>query len=93
MFDTNEYFDGKVKSIAFKTDTNPATVGVMAPGDYVFNTDDKEKMLIVSGALTIKLPGDTSFTTYNAGESFDVGANSSFDVTVETETAYLCIYG
>lgn len=93
MFDTNEYFDGKVKSIAFKTDTNPATVGVMAPGDYVFNTADKEKMSVVSGALTIKLSSDASFTTYNAGESFDVEANSSFDVKVETETAYLCIYG
>ena len=93
MFDTNEYFDGKVKSIAFKTETNPATVGVMAPGDYVFNTDDKEKMVVVSGALTIKLSGENDFTTYSEGQSFDVEANNSFDVKVETETAYLCIYG
>lgn len=93
MFDTNEYFDGKVKSIAFKTETNPATVGVMAPGDYVFNTSDKEKMVVVSGTLTIKLAGADNFTTYSTGESFEVDANSSFDVKVETETAYLCIYG
>jgi len=93
MFETNEYFDGKVKSIAFKTETKPATVGVMAPGDYVFNTGDKEKMVVVSGALTIKLAGDDNFTSYNAGESFNVEANSAFDVKVETETAYLCIYG
>ena len=44
MFETNEYFDGKVKSIAFKGVSKPATVGVMAAGDYVFNTADKEKM-------------------------------------------------
>jgi len=50
MFQTNEYFDGKVKSLAFQTETLPATVGVMAPGDYVFNTGDKEKMTVVSGA-------------------------------------------
>lgn len=93
MFDTNEYFDGKVKSIAFKTETNPATVGVMATGDYVFNTGDKEKMVVVSGSLTIKLAGESSETTYTTGESFDVAANSSFDVTVNVETAYLCIYG
>ena len=93
MFKTNEYFDGKVKSIAFQTETLPATVGVMAPGDYVFNTGDKEKMVVVSGALTIKLAGDDSERTYNAGESFDVAANSSFDVRVTIETAYLCIYG
>ncbi|MDH5426301.1 MAG: pyrimidine/purine nucleoside phosphorylase [Gammaproteobacteria bacterium] len=93
MFKTNEYFDGKVKSIAFQTETLPATVGVMAPGEYVFNTGDKEKMVVVSGSLTIKLAGDSSETTFNAGESFDVEANSSFDVKVSTETAYLCLYG
>ena len=29
MFEVNEYFEGKVKSIAFDTDTLPATIGVM----------------------------------------------------------------
>ncbi len=57
MFDVNEYFDGNVKSIAFKTETLPATVGVMAPGEYEFGTSQKETMTVVSGALTIKLPG------------------------------------
>ncbi|MDH5711335.1 MAG: pyrimidine/purine nucleoside phosphorylase [Gammaproteobacteria bacterium] len=93
MLKVNEYFDGKVKSIGFNTDTLPATVGVMVPGDYVFNTGDKEKMTVVSGALSIKLPGEDDFTTYNAGESFDVAANCAFDVKVEAETAYLCLYG
>ena len=97
MFDTNEYFDGKVKSIAFtsktKTATLPATVGVMAVGDYVFNTGEKEKMTVVSGAMTIKLAGETESQTFNVGESFDVEANSSFDVSIAEETAYLCIYG
>ena len=93
MLKVNEYFDGNIKSIAFKTENLPATVGVMVPGDYVFNTDDKETMTIVSGALTIKLAGDKEFTTYKAGESFNVEANSAFDVQVKTETAYLCLYG
>lgn len=93
MFKTNEYFDGKVKSIAFQTETLPATVGVMAPGDYVFNTAEKEKMVVVSGSLTIKLAGNSNTSTYRAGESFEVEANSSFDVTVNIETAYLCLYG
>lgn len=93
MLKVNEYFDGNIKSIAFKTDTLPATVGVMLPGDYVFNTDDKEKMTVVSGTLTIKLAGKNEFSTYTAGDSFNVEANSAFDVKVETETAYLCLYG
>lgn len=93
MLIVNEYFDGSIKSIAFKTETLPATVGVMLPGDYVFNTDDKEKMTVISGALTIKRTSDSDFITFNSGESFDVDANSAFDVKVETETAYLCLYG
>ena len=51
MFESNEYFDGKVKSIAFNGKEKPATVGVMAAGEYVFNTDQKEKMLVISGEL------------------------------------------
>ncbi len=93
MFKTNEYFDGKVKSIAFSTETLPATVGVMAVGDYVFNTGDKEKMTVVSGTMTIKFAGADEAQIFNAGESFDVEANSSFDVSIAVETAYLCLYG
>jgi len=93
MLKTNEYFDGNVKSIAFQTSTLPATVGVMATGDYVFNTGDKEKMTVVSGAMTIKFAGESESQTFNAGESFDVEANSSFDVSIKEETAYLCLYG
>lgn len=93
MFKTNKYFDGKVKSLAFQTKTLPATVGVMAPGEYVFNTREKEKMTVVSGALTICLPDSKENQTYVSGESFDVDANSSFDVSVTVETAYLCLYG
>lgn len=93
MFDTNEYFDGKVKSIAFKTSTLPATVGVMAAGEYVFNTEEKETMTVVSGVLVIKLSDDAPEVTYQTGESFKVDANSSFNVTVAIDTAYLCVYG
>lgn len=93
MLKVNEYFDGNVKSIAFKTDTLPATVGVMAPGDYVFNTQDKEEVTVISGTLSIQLKGEIIFTTYKAGQTFKVPENYSFCVKVKTETAYLCLYG
>lgn len=41
MFKINEYFDGKVKSIAFETTECPATIGVMAKGEYEFGTSSK----------------------------------------------------
>ncbi len=93
MLTINEYFDGHIKSIAFTSETLPATVGVMAPGEYVFNTAERETMTVVSGALTVKLPGEATFTIYEAGENFIVAANSAFDVKVDNETAYLCLYG
>jgi len=93
MIEVNEYFNGNVKSLSLKTDTLPATVGVMLPGEYVFNTGDKEKMTVVSGALNIKLSEDADEKTFGTGESFDVAENSSFNVRVESETAYLCLYG
>jgi len=93
MFKTNEYFDGNVISIAYQTETLPATVGVMAAGDYTFNTNDKEKVTIVSGAMTIKRKRDAEVVTFTAGESFDVEGDSSFEVSIKSDTAYLCLYG
>jgi len=92
MFKTNEYFDGKVKSIAFATADGPATVGVMAEGDYEFGTSSKEIMSVVSGAMGVKLPGTDDWVTIDAGEQFVVEANRSFGVRIKEQTAYLCLY-
>lgn len=92
MFKTNEYFDGKVKSIAFETGDGPATVGVMAPGEYEFGTSQQEIMSVVSGGLDIKLPGSDSWQSFGPGTSFTVEANQSFGVKVAVESAYLCLY-
>ena len=92
MFKVNEYFDGTVKSIAFTSAEGPATVGVMAPGEYEFGTAKREIMHVVSGALTVKLPGSDEWETFAAGTQFTVPADSKFGVRVEVETAYLCEY-
>ena len=60
MFQVNDYFDGKVKSIAFQTEEGPATVGVMAPGEYTFSTSKVEYMTITSGLMLVLLPGEWS---------------------------------
>jgi uncharacterized protein YaiE (UPF0345 family) len=93
MFKTNEYFEGNVSSVAYESETNPASVGVMAPGCYKFGTAAKEKMTVITGVLEIQMPDENQSTIYNAGESFNVDADSSFNVTVTTDTAYLCVYG
>jgi len=92
MLKVNEYFDGKVKSIGFQTATLPATIGVMVPGEYEFGTSQKEVMTVVSGALTVKLPGNESWQTFAAGDAFEVAANCKFQLKVAVDTAYLCTY-
>jgi uncharacterized protein YaiE (UPF0345 family) len=91
MFKVNEYFDGTVKSIAFGTAQGTATIGVMAPGEYEFGTDQREIMHVVSGALIVKLP-DAEWETFAAGSQFNVPANSKFQLKVAVDTAYLCEY-
>ena len=92
MLETNEYFDGKVKSIGFKTASLPATVGVMEIGEYEFGTAQKETMSVVSGALTVMLPNASDWKSFNQGDSFIVEANEKFQLKVDMTTAYLCTY-
>ncbi len=92
MLSVNEYFDGKVKSIGFKTASLPATVGVMAIGEYEFGTSQKETMTVVSGELIVKLPNSDDWQSFTQGMHFIVEANTSFQLQVKQETAYLCTY-
>jgi purine/pyrimidine-nucleoside phosphorylase len=92
MFKVNEYFNGAVKSIAFNDDSRPATIGVMAKGDYEFGTSQKETMIIITGSLIATLPGSKKAKTYAAGQSFNVAANKRFKVKVNEDTSYLCYY-
>jgi purine/pyrimidine-nucleoside phosphorylase len=92
MFKTNEYFDGKVKSIAFNPKEGSATLGVMAPGEYEFGTSTKEIMKVVSGKLTVKLPGTEKWQDFNTGDSFTVEINQKFQLKVIEESGYICYY-
>lgn len=92
MFNTNEYFDGKVKSLSFENNEGPATIGVMASGEYEFSTSKKEYMTVTCGKMVVKLLETDTWMEVSAGETFEVDANSSFLVKVETATSYLCFY-
>lgn len=92
MFKVNEYFDGTVKSIAFAQAEGPATIGVMAKGEYEFGTAQAEIMHVISGELVVKLPGSDEWQTFASGSLFNVPANSKFQLKVSVDTAYLCEY-
>ncbi|MEC4725594.1 pyrimidine/purine nucleoside phosphorylase [Shewanella sp. D64] len=93
MLAVNEYFEGQVKSIGFQGEGKPASVGVMEAGVYEFGTAKPEVMQVLSGALTVLLPGSDEWQTFNAGDKFDVVGDAKFQVKVSIQTAYLCIYG
>ncbi len=92
MFKVNEYFDGKVKSLAFQAENDNATIGVMAEGEYEFGTSSIEHMTLISGQMSIKLPGENDWRAIALNETFIVEANTSFHVKTSCDTAYLCIY-
>ncbi|WP_117233055.1 pyrimidine/purine nucleoside phosphorylase [Vibrio maerlii] len=92
MIKENSYFEGGVKSLGFTQEDGDSSVGVMAVGEYNFGTAAPERMTVVKGALTIKRQGEEEWSTFKAGDFFEVAGDSSFDVKVEQQTAYLCEY-
>lgn len=92
MIKTNEYFSGKVKSLGFKDQVGEASVGVILPGEYEFNTATTELMTVVSGNLKVKLASKEEWQIYLAGQAFEVAASSSFKVVATEATTYLCRY-
>ena len=91
--EANVYFDGNVNSrTIYLPDGSRQTLGVMQPGEYTFDTNEAEIMEMMSGDLEVKLPGESEFKKLNTPESFNVPANSSFDVKVKTVTDYCCSY-
>ncbi len=92
MFEVNNYFEGKVTSLAYETAKGPSTLGVMADGEYEFGTTKHEVMTVVEGKLTIQRKGETTWESFGPKESFEVEANTSFKVKAEGNTSYLCQY-
>ena len=90
MLTVNKYFADKVQSIGFTRNGLKATVGVITPGEYHFDTKAAERMTVVSGTLKANIAGQ-GWVTYAAGTAFEIAANSGFDVqAVGGPAAYLC---
>ena len=92
MFKSNEYFDGKVKSLAFNDKDGAATIGVMAPGEYEFGTSSREYMTVVSGALTVKLPDTDEWRVFEPNQIFIVEPDKKFQLKVDMTSSYICRY-
>jgi len=92
MLKINQYFDGKVASVAFHNEQGTATVGVMDIGEYEFGTSQIEYMTVISGAMKVLLPEATEWKKFCQGDTFTVQANQKFKLIVEQQSAYCCFY-
>ncbi len=91
----NVFFDGQcVSHSVFFPDGSRKTVGVVLPGSQLtFNVGTPELMEITSGECSVKVAGEPAFKTYTAGTSFEVAANSSFEIHAKDEVNYVCSFG
>ncbi len=72
----NVYFDGKCVSHTVQfADGTKKTVGVILPSALTFNTAAPEVMEGVGGSCRVRLKGASEWTTYTAGQSFNVPGN------------------
>jgi uncharacterized protein YaiE (UPF0345 family) len=89
MLKHNSYFEGQVQSVGFERKGFKATVGVIAAGEFHFNTGAAERMTVVSGLLEADC-GD-GWRSYAAGTYFEIAAHSAFKVrAIGGPAAYLC---
>ena len=89
----NSYFDGAVTSRTLNfADGSRKTLGYMQKGDYEFGTEAAELMEITAGDVEYKLDGSDKWVSIKGGESFNVPANSKFNIKVKEITDYCCSY-
>jgi len=90
----NVYFDGRCVSHTIQfADGSKKTVGVILPSSLTFNTGAPEVMEGVGGSCRVRLKGQSDWKTYTAGQSFDVPANSSFEIACDEPYHYVCHFG
>jgi uncharacterized protein YaiE (UPF0345 family) len=90
----NVYFDGKcVSHTILFADGSRKSVGVILPATLTFNTGAPEIMEIVDGSCRVCLAGSSEWSTYSAGESFNVPGDSSFQIEAQQPVHYVCHFG
>ena len=94
MTQASVYFDGKCVSHTLTfPDGSKKSVGVVLPATLTFGTAAPEVMECVGGSCEYRLAGSTEWKRSSAGERFAIGANTKFDIRVDTPYHYICHYG
>ncbi len=92
MIRVNEYFEGNVKSMVLDNEEGHTTVGVMQEGEYEFGTSTIEYMTVISGIMTVLLPGETKWKNFEPFQTFMVPKDAKFKLKLKEAAAYKCLY-
>ena len=88
------YFDGKcVSHTIVLGDGTRKSVGVIFPSSLTFTTGAPEIMEIIGGTCRVRQAGASTWTEYQAGQTFSVAANTSFDIDTTETLDYVCHFG
>jgi uncharacterized protein YaiE (UPF0345 family) len=89
----NVYYNGNVTSrtVLFKDGTRK-TLGIIMPGEYEFGTEARERMEVLAGKLNVLLSDSETWSSFGAGQAFEVPANSKFKVSADEVSDYCCSY-
>ncbi len=79
------------KNVKEKDETTK-TLGNMLTVEYDYGTEADEMIEILAGDLEVKLQGSENWRSVSGGESFDVPANSRFQLEVTSVVDYCCSY-
>ncbi|MEF8699066.1 MAG: pyrimidine/purine nucleoside phosphorylase [Candidatus Accumulibacter sp. UW26] len=90
----NVYFDGKcVSHTIVLANGSRKTLGVILPSTLRFTTGAPEVMEGIAGSCRVRRADESQWTTYTAGESFSVPADSSFEIACDDAYHYVCHFG
>jgi purine/pyrimidine-nucleoside phosphorylase len=91
MIKVNEYLGGKVKSLGAEYKGEYFTSGVMLPGEYKFNTEKEEHIIVTLGEMEILVPGG-SWKVYSQGKTAVIPPKVEFQLRIRETVAYVCLY-
>ncbi|WP_151449133.1 pyrimidine/purine nucleoside phosphorylase [Lacisediminimonas profundi] len=90
----NIYFDGMCISYNLTfPDQTKKTLGVILPSVVTFDTTSPEIMEIVSGKCRARIGEAADWDSYDAGQRFQVPANSRFQLEALEPVHYVCHFG
>ena len=88
----NVYFGGRVQSLGFDGPGGAASVGVIGPGTYAFTTAGAEQVIVLTGSLAVRLPGE-NWRSVHAPGAYVVPPATTFEVSADRRVLPLSLRG